>query len=292
MQHDTLRLTFHGEEADQHVADMYDVATAIMGFQRSLAITTHLVINNEVIIKAPSLKNARIYTKSIQKGSITIAAIVVGAAGAGYKIGTAPKDTPLGHAVRSTYDYIVRRCFGVPVDYEKTIYQQMEAMGKIAPTEAKLESVVEKCENPLLEMHRPIIFSQTVGYGELEVLASQPPVYLTKASYGAIKESEEGKNLEDFEGVVSSYNSNTFKGRIYLLSERRPIPFEITQGSRGGAVLRNVSKSISYSIISRRQFNQTVLIRGYVSRGREGRIKSIRIVDVQDFDGGAVEYLG
>jgi len=42
-------LSFEGDRADRHELDFYDAAQAMLGFQRSLAITTHLVLNGKVI---------------------------------------------------------------------------------------------------------------------------------------------------------------------------------------------------------------------------------------------------
>lgn len=51
-----IKLKFEGNLSDNHVLDFYDAARAMMGFQRSLALTTHLVVNGEIITQAPSLK--------------------------------------------------------------------------------------------------------------------------------------------------------------------------------------------------------------------------------------------
>ena len=56
----TFRLSYEGNESDRQQIDLYDVSQALIGFQRSIALTTHLVINREVITQAPFLKGARI----------------------------------------------------------------------------------------------------------------------------------------------------------------------------------------------------------------------------------------
>ena len=53
-------LSYEGEAADLSLIDFYDVAEALVGFERSLAITTHYVLNGSVITQAPSLKGAQI----------------------------------------------------------------------------------------------------------------------------------------------------------------------------------------------------------------------------------------
>ena len=114
-------LSYGGSEADHHEIDFYDVAEALMGFQRSLAITTHLILNGKVITQAPALKSAIIRVSPPRAGSWEIVASLSLAAGAVYKLGTTPKDTVLGHLVYSAYDYVVKSLLGVHVDIDKSL---------------------------------------------------------------------------------------------------------------------------------------------------------------------------
>ena len=69
-------LSFEGNDADNYQLDFYDAAQAMIGFQRSLAITSHLVLNGEVITQAPSLKGARIIAVPPEEGSWKILALL------------------------------------------------------------------------------------------------------------------------------------------------------------------------------------------------------------------------
>ncbi|GEM_PF-3603819 len=64
-----ITLSFDGASADDNVLDLYDGAQALVGFQRSLAITTHLIVNGEVITQAPSLKNAQILSYHLKRAA-------------------------------------------------------------------------------------------------------------------------------------------------------------------------------------------------------------------------------
>jgi hypothetical protein len=75
-----LTLAYAGSEADNSEIDLYDVAQALIGFQRSLALTTHLVLNDEIITQAPFLKGARILAAPPEEGSWKITALVMGLA--------------------------------------------------------------------------------------------------------------------------------------------------------------------------------------------------------------------
>ncbi len=114
-------LKYEGKLADDHELDFYDAARALAGFQRSLALTTHLVLNGEIITQAPSLKNARIIVTTPQPWSWEVIASIIGGA---WVLGTATKDSPLGHLLYSVYDYVVSQALGFPVDYNKSLYQQ------------------------------------------------------------------------------------------------------------------------------------------------------------------------
>ena len=48
----TFTLSYVGSEASHAEIDFYDVARAMLGFQRSLALTVHLVQNGEIITQA------------------------------------------------------------------------------------------------------------------------------------------------------------------------------------------------------------------------------------------------
>lgn len=53
-------LSFQGNESNKHQMDLYDAALSLIGFQRTLALTTSLMLNGEIITQAPALKNATI----------------------------------------------------------------------------------------------------------------------------------------------------------------------------------------------------------------------------------------
>ena len=156
-----------GSDSELHRIDLYDISQALIGLQRSLALTTHLVLNNEIITQSPSLKGAHIYAMPPDEGSWRIkVAIIAGTATALYNLGTAPKDTPLGHLIYSAYDYVLPESLGVHVDYDKTLgqlYKESRGEGQKLPPprEPQLDSLIEKCSSAIREIHRPIYKTQT-----------------------------------------------------------------------------------------------------------------------------------
>ena len=159
-----IALTYQGKDADKHGLDFYDASRALIGFQRSLALTTHLILHDEIITQAPSLKDATIIVRPPEDGSWkTTALIVLGGLWYG---GTVPKDTPIGNLISSAYDYVISENLGFHVDYTKTLYQQYEDYKKTRPQkkvlgQARFDSLAEKCTAAVIDMHRPIVFSKS-----------------------------------------------------------------------------------------------------------------------------------
>ena len=152
-------LQFDGALADRNALDFYDAARAISGFQRTLALVTHLALNGEVIVQAPSLKGAEIIVHPPEEGSWKIAATIIGGA---FAIGAVGKDSPIGHVVTSIYDYVLYETMGFHVDYDKTL---QSLYNEKVINEEKLDSLTEKAEPSIVEMHRPIVASKTAKSG-------------------------------------------------------------------------------------------------------------------------------
>jgi hypothetical protein len=159
-------LSYQGAYADDHRIDFYDVSQALIGFQRSLALTTHLVLNNQIITQAPSLKNAEIFAMPAKAGSWEFAAIITVLGGGAYAALTADRSSVLGHLIASAYDYVVAQSLGFHVDFEKTLGQQFDEAKKNNSSayvlgEDRFDSLIEKCETAIIQMHRPIVENET-----------------------------------------------------------------------------------------------------------------------------------
>ncbi|MFT7880536.1 MAG: hypothetical protein ABXS91_09095 [Sulfurimonas sp.] len=228
----TLTLSFEGSNADNHAIDLYDVSSALLGFERTLALTTHLILNQEVITQAPSLKNAQIMSFPSKEGSwkMTVGVILTGA----YALGTLSNDSPLGHLVFSAYDYVISESLGVHVDYNKSLgvlYEESKNKDLPKIEEYQLDSIRDKCINSIKEMHRPIFKSNTAD--KLKIFATLDEKELplstdfTHSTYAYLKEDIKGKEITDVECVVSSYNINTKKGRVSVKLLGRTVPFEL-----------------------------------------------------------------
>lgn len=294
----TFNLSYEGNSAEEHEIDLYDVAQALMGFQRSIALTTHLVLNNKVITKAPYLKGAKIYALPPEEGSWTIKAGIL--ISAGFLATTAQKDTPLGNIIHSAYDYVISESLGFHVDYEKSLGLQYEEITKTQTDNDKgkkqeknipiieqyqFDSVIEKCTTAVAEMHRPIIKTKTAESAEIisniygEELEFSP--VFSQETYEYMHEHYIEENAVLIEGRISSYNSNTFKGRVYVPNEGRPVSFELSKNCRNDEAVKLIVASLSENAVSNHKAEWSVVYCIVVrTLSRSGHLKSYNVLSI------------
>lgn len=281
-------LSFDGNNADNHEIDFYDVAQAMIGFQRSLAITTHLVLNGEIITQAPSLKNAKILALPPREGSWEIAAAIVGGL---FVLGTASRrDTAVGHLIHSVYDYIVSETLGFHVNYEESLGQQYERLRHnedlVIPVleQTQIDSAIEKCEHAIQEMHRPLVKSRTATSAKLISLVGREEQAFehrfTPATYEYVRFTQQEDDAAEIAGRISSYNINTYKGRIFLPEERRPITFILAETARDYQSVGRITRSLTMNAQDRFRQDGNVHCIAYRNISRTGRLKSLYIVEV------------
>lgn len=279
-----IKLKFEGKLSDNHVLNFCDAARAMTGFQRSLALTTHLVMHGEIITQAPALKEADILVSTPSPGSWEIIASIVGAA---WVAGTASKDTPLGHMLYSIYDYIISSTLGFHVDYEKSLFQSYrENLTEKGITPEKLESLMEKTESSIGDMHRPIVASQSATSAKLFRLSrsgvDQIGPDMTSLSYDYIARTIRRDELIEHQGLVSSYNVNTYKGRIFLPDEQRPIPFELDEVAKNRESVQIITSSLRTNATSRRESEGLIALYGRRLESSTGRLKALIVNKVEE----------
>ena len=182
-----LILSYDGSNSKDHQIDLYDISQALTGFHRTLALTTHLLLNDKIITQAPSLKGAQVFALPAEEGSwkITAGIILSGT----FILGTVSKDTVIGNIIYSAYDYVISESLGFHVDFKKSLLQQYEEYNKNKENnnnknipeikQYQLDSLIEKCTNSFKEMHRPIFKTGTAEYANLSVEINQVSMKLT-----------------------------------------------------------------------------------------------------------------
>jgi hypothetical protein len=229
-----FELTFNGGMADNGLIEFYDAAKALSGFQRSLALTTHLVLHGEIITQAPTAHGFQIFLPPFLEGSWKARAkIVIGGA---FLVGSVGKDSPVGHIVTSIYDAALSATMGISVDYDKTLqqlYRENQTDNHISPE--KIDSLCEKIETSVADMHRPIIKSKSASRAQVSKCGPAGrdvgPI-LNLSTYEYVQQTIKKEDISTLQGYVSGYNINTFKGRVFCKSENRPIPFELVESAR------------------------------------------------------------
>ncbi|MFM9978355.1 MAG: hypothetical protein ACKVOP_09990 [Sphingomonadaceae bacterium] len=281
-----FKLSFKGNEASAAELDFYDAARAVLGFQRSLALTTHFVLSGEIITQAPSLKNARILVRPPSQGSWEI---IAGVSVTLVTLAATPKDSVLGHLLRSAYDYVISNILGFHVDFDKSLGQQhtellaSRGLNDIsAMSEGRLDALMEKTEGAIVDIHRPIINSHTAltaeiseGYGDNIV-----GKVFTPQSYDYISNVERLSKPEAIEGLVSSYNVNTFKGRLYVRAEQRPVPFVLAETVRNIEDIQQIVTSLSANAVGGGADQKGVVVTAFRDQTSTGRAKSLFITEI------------
>lgn len=285
-------ISYSGNDTDENLIDLYDVSQALVGFQRSLALTTHLILNDEIITQSPALKGARIYSYPAETGSWKMTTIVIATGAALFQIGTAQNTSPLGHLIYSLYDYVVSESLGVHVDLNKslgTLYEEAQKKNQPIPKirESQADSLLEKCSTAIREMHRPIYKNESAALGEISANFSgrNQPIHttLTLDTYEFINETRTSEATEVFEGLVTSYNTNTYKGRIFIAEFGRPVSFELAQPIRTQNSARIITTSLrntAMKALDARGSNVHILALRNTSRS--GHLKSISILNISD----------
>lgn len=286
-------LTYEGRDSDRHEIDLYDVCQALIVLQRSLALTTHLVLNDEIITQSPSLKGAHIYALPADEGRWKLTAtIIIGTATAFYSLSTAPKDTALGHLIYSAYDYVVSESLGVHVDYTKTLgqlYEESKRQGQNIPQlrQSQLDSLIEKCSTAIRDIHRPIYKTQTADSASIAAWIKnqflQVGTDFTIQTFQYMATFQAGDTPELINGRVASYNANTYKGRIYVPAEGRPVPFELSNTARTDQTVKIIVTSLGLSALKHYESeNGMVYCRVIKSKSKSGQLKGYLILEVSN----------
>lgn len=294
----SFTLSYAGSDSDSHIIDLYDVSQALIGFQRSLALTAHLVLNDEIITQAPSLKGARIVAMPAEPGSWKLTAWVLAGATGIYNLGAAQSNSPIGHLMFSLYDYVIMESLGVHVDYNKSLGQlyeqaQKEKIKLPVVREAQVDSLLEKTERAIVEMHRPIFKTKSAISASItaKVNGEERPLgsSLDLNTYDFIHETHTLEIPNVLEGRVSSYNSNTFKGRIYVAKYGRPVAFELSLPARSRRAVRLITASLSHNALKQyEEPGSTIHCVAFENTSRSGRLKSLTITKISDVAIGAL----
>lgn len=199
-----VKFVYQHADADGGLLDLYDGAKSLEGIARSLAITTHALLNGEVRTRADSATGAELYIRAPQRGSFIYEAIIY-----------------TGGVVTSGifYDFL-KHTFNEAVGNLLDEPQSRTLQKRIEPTIGELPAVLESA---LIDVHRPLIRSPQmtlkVTKPRGEVLAN-----FNESTAQALQPRE--INLPDpIIGHITRYNTISRWGRLFDYSEHRVISF-------------------------------------------------------------------
>jgi hypothetical protein len=289
-------MSYTGSVADDQLLDFYDFSKAARGFERSLAITTHFVIHNEIITQVTSLRGAQILCSPPSEGSFKLPAWIFAASVATYSIGSLENNNPLGHIIFSIYELAIYEATGQKVDYEKSLREiyneslQENSDGLILPKKYQIEALVEKIETSISDMHRPIIGSETADSLDISdsvTRRSGNPLMLNKETYERLKYRKRSDDVERLSGKVSMFNMNTFNGRLVTFEDQRPIPFYVTHAARSSEGIQLIGQNFSRNISNPNATDGNItfeVIKDTTRTGRTAKLLVVRVVFENDFE--------
>ncbi|MEF3367001.1 hypothetical protein V3H18_10695 [Methylocystis sp. 9N] len=196
--------------------------------------------------------------------------------------------TPLGNVIASAYDYVVLENLGFHVDYDSTLGKQIESLrvsekSLKLPDQNRLDSVVEKTSKAIEAIHRPIVSSRSAESAELKLSYSGKPttIKFDKETYDYVSYSSISDISHKHEGRISSYNINTYKGRIFLAEYNRSLPFELAETARVDRVISLVTRSL-YRSANRNTGDPQLRIKALEVLSRSGQLKKLLIVELTE----------
>ena len=104
---------------------------------------------------------------------------------------------------------------------------------------------------------------------------------LSFSTYEYLNEAITEDKSEIISGRISSYNSNTFKGRIFVSEEGRPVSFELSESARDDATVGLIVNSLSENALKKYDSALSV-VQCHVFRitSKSGLLKSYKISKV------------
>ena len=149
----------------------------------------------------------------------------------------------------------------------------------------QVDSLIEKCSTAIKEIHRPIYKTKTAETAKISTTISNETIPLESTfsidSFHYLSEEFVQELPVIVVGVISSYNSNTFKGRIFISEEGRPVTFELSETCRNQQTIRLVIASLSaYANNDVPSDWSHIYCKVWRNMSRSGHLKSYSVVSI------------
>ena len=209
----TFNIKFDTGVSDFDGLNMYYGADALSGFAEALAITTHAIVNNNVVTQTPAVKGFKLDFKEAHDGSYI------------QKVSLEFTDA---EAVR-VVNHIGARGF-----IELLTFHLASPLGlnpRIESAAAKRwhrssmddsEKLLDRLEGPLKRIHHPV-YGQ--GYKVTLYKSRTTMLPFNEATFDYLTGSTVSEQVETIEAAVSRFNARTFTGRIIEEEDSDSISF-------------------------------------------------------------------
>ncbi|WP_299630811.1 hypothetical protein [uncultured Roseobacter sp.] len=285
--------------SQQNAVQFYDVAQALVGFERTISLTTHLLLNGEVLTQSPAAKGFQVHAVPFEEGSWRSRALLslgTGALALVTAAGVAPPDTAFGWLAKSAVGYVIEESLGFQPNFDETLGEQIKRYRRQEPrtgvsddlSQGRFDSLIEKVEPGLKSIHRPLVKSQSANVAQIDFKVGDRSGtmdgYFSPDTFEYIDRTITSEDFSEYWGNISSYNTNTFKGRIFVPSERRTIPFELSETIRNLRTINLVTGSLRSN--GRRRAagelsnESDICFEALRNESVSGRLKSIYVTDV------------
>lgn len=147
-----------------------------------------------------------------------------------------------------------------------------------------MDSLIEKCEPSIREMHRPIYASKSatsamVEYNFKRLKRTSEPLTIETFEYIDVTTLDEVPSV--VVGKVSSYNLNSFKGRLYSETERRPVPFILHESARSTPNVGRITRSLDSNATRRLDGTADIKVTAFRNTSVTGRLKNLVITEIE-----------
>jgi hypothetical protein len=132
-------------------------------------------------------------------------------------------------------------------------------------------------------MHRPIYGSKTANKAKLSASFKRDAkdiAELDEFTFDYVNYTRQVETPVAVTGRISSYNINTFKGRIYAIDESRPIPFQLSESTRDSASVASVTESLDANARDRLRADGEITFTALPFVSSSGRLKRLLVTHV------------
>ena len=151
--------------------------------------------------------------------------------------------------------------------------------------EGRFDSLIEKCETSFKNMHRPIVKSESSLrakiFADIGTGAHLRIPELNKETYEYMNYSIEGDAFVSFTGAISSYNMNTYSGRIFIPDLQRTVSFKLGKQSIWPSNISIITESLSRNASQSLKNGRDIEVTAIPFYSRAERIKYLIITDIK-----------